>query len=510
MKTFILSVLLLGLSVLAKDCHVRNYGASSIVCVCNATYCDKIEPISTDSISGGHYTHFVSSKAGLRLKKTTSKFTKTESALSPKSALKLTVQRNVKYQEMLGFGGAITDATAINIKSLSAKAEENLMESYFGEGGSQYTILRNPIGASDFSLEYYSFDDVKGDTTLNHFALRNEDIKYKIPIIKKARQLNKRGVKLFASAWSAPYWMKKNGTVAGTSHLLPENYQPWANYYVKYFDAYAKENVKFWGLTAQNEPTQGGWLPSRIISMGWTAEQQRDWIAQHLGPTLHKGGYDYLKLMIMDDNRAILANWVKTVLGNKTTSNYVSGIAVHFYSDTSSDPAILTNAHKTYPDKFILYTEACDLNRISTKDLGSWEKGEQYGSSILKAIDNWVVGWTDWNMVLNLNGGPTWTCCPFNAPIIANSKADEFYKQPMYYFLAHFSSFVPPGSKRIGLSANEASNILSTAFLTPEQETVIVLMNSKDTASSVVISDSGHGNIAVDVQARSIHTILYK
>ncbi|XP_063229264.1 lysosomal acid glucosylceramidase-like [Bacillus rossius redtenbacheri] len=509
MKTFLLSVLLFGVSVLAKDCAVRNYGASSIVCVCNATYCDKIEPISKDSISGGHYTHFVSSKAGLRLKQTTNKFVQSDSALSLEDTLKLTVQRHVQYQEMLGFGGAITDSTAINIKSLSDKAEDNLMQSYFGEGGSQYTILRNPIGASDFALKYYTYDDVTNDTELKHFALHEEDYKYKIPIIKKARQLNKRGVKLFASAWSAPYWMKKNGTVYGTSHLLPENYQPWANYYVKYFDAYAKENVTYWGVTAQNEPTQGNIFPSGIISMGWTAEQQRDWIAQHLGPTLHKAGYDYLKLMIMDDNRPFLPKWAETVLGNKTTSNYVSGIAVHYYSDTGSDPAILTKTHHEFPDRFILYTEACDLHTIFVKDLGNWEKGERYGTSILQAINNWVVGWTDWNMVLNLSGGPTWTAKPYNAPIITNSTADEFYKQPMYYFLAHFSSFVPPGSKRIGLSA-EASDILSTAFLTPDQETVIVLMNSNDTARSVMISDNSRGSIAVDVQARSIHTILYK
>ncbi|XP_063230493.1 lysosomal acid glucosylceramidase-like [Bacillus rossius redtenbacheri] len=495
----------IGVSVLAKDCAVRNYGASSIVCVCNSTYCDKIEPISKDSISGGHYTHFVSSKAGLRLKQTTNKFVQSDSALSREDTLKLTVQRHVQYQEMLGFGGAITDSTAINIKSLSDKAEDNLMQSYFGKGGSQYTILRNPIGASDFSSKYYTFDDVTNDTELNNFALGEEDLKY-----KRARQLNKLGERLFASAWSAPYWMKKNGTTKGISYLLPENYQIWANYYVKYFDAYAKENVTYWGVTAQNEPTQGNIYPSGIISMGWTAEQQRDWIAQHLGPTLHKGGYDYLKLMILDDNRLVLPKWAETVLGKKTARDYVSGVAVHFYADAYFSPSILNQTHNEFPDKFILYTEACDLHKIVTSDLGNWEKGENYGKSILEVMKNWGVGWTDWSMALDLEGGPTWTGRPVDSPIIVNSTADEFYKQPMFYFLAHFSSFVPPGSVRIGLSSEQSSDVMSTAFVTPYQETVIVLMNSNDTARSVVLSDNSRGNIAVDVQARSIHTILYK
>ncbi|XP_063229272.1 lysosomal acid glucosylceramidase-like [Bacillus rossius redtenbacheri] len=510
MKTVIVNLMLFGVSVFAKDCAVKNYGASSIVCVCNATYCDKIERISKDSISGGHYTHFVSSKAGLRLKQTTNKFLQSDSALSREDTLKLTVQRDVKYQDIAGFGGAINDAAAINIRSLSGMVAENLMQSYFGEGGSQYTILRNPMGATDFSAKYYTFDDVVNDTALEHFALGDEDLKYKIPLIKRAQQLNKRGIKLFTEAWSAPYWMKKNGTVYGTSHLLPENYQLWANYHVKYFDAYAKENITYWGLTAQNEPTQGDIIPSQIITMGWKAEQQRDWIAQHLGPTLHKAGYDYLKLMILDDNRRYLPKWAETVFANKTARDYVAGIGVHYYTDSYDSPSLLTQTHEEFPDKFILYTEACDLHKINASYLGNWESGELYGTSIIQAINHWSVGWTDWSLALNLEGGPTWTCCPFNSAVIVNSTADEFYKQPMFYFLAHFSSFVPPGSVRIGLSSEQSSDVMSTAFLTPDQETVIVLMNSNDTARSVVISDNGRRNIAVDVQARSIHTILYK
>nr|CAD7464515.1 unnamed protein product [Timema tahoe] len=245
----------------------------------------------------------------------------------------------------------------------------------------------------------------------------------------------------------------------------------------RYFDAYAAENVSFWGVTAQNEPTQGDIIPSVIITMGWTAEEQRDWVAQHLGPTLQQAGYGDLELMIFDDNRVFLPGWADTVLADETAESYVTGVAVHYYTDTLVDPSVLTETHEHFPNKFILYTEACDLHQIVDSDLGNWEKGELYGTSIIQALTHWSGGWTDWNMVLDTQGGPTWSPKPYNAPIIANLTSDEFYKQPSYYFLAHFSSFIPPGSKRVGLTTEDARGLEYAAFLTPEGRIVVTIQN---------------------------------
>nr|CAD7258068.1 unnamed protein product [Timema shepardi] len=457
-------------SVRGESCLVRDYGASSVVCVCNSTHCDSLQPIPEEDISNRNFTQFTSSKDGQRLKRTTDVFV---DAVVGSGIAEFYLNKSQIYQDIIGFGGAMTDATAINIASFSEKTSDNLMRSYFGEGGSQYTIIRNPMGASDFSVEYYTYDDVDGDTELNEFSLREEDYRYKvpakispIPLLKRAKELNPREVRLFTSPWSAPYWMKRNGTTSGTSHLLEENYQPWANYFVKYlgpyaisrlsgcfvdtrvvflrhhryFDAYAAENVSFWGVTAQNEPTQGDIIPSVIITMGWTAEEQRDWVAQHLGPTLQRAGYGDLELMIFDDNRVFLPGWVDTVF------------ALSFGA---------------FPD----------VHQIVDSDLGNWEKGELYGTSIIQALTHWSGGWTDWNMVLDTQGGPTWSPKPYNAPIIANLTSDEFYKQPTYYFLAHFSSFIPPGSKRVGLTTEDARGLEYAAFLTPEGRTVVTIQN---------------------------------
>nr|CAD7456881.1 unnamed protein product [Timema tahoe] len=421
------------------------------------------------------------------------------------------VDRATKYQEIIGFGGALTDSTAINIHSMSEAAGENILRTYFGEGGSKYSLIRVPMGASDFSTEYYTYDDVAGDTSLQYFALRQfEDYHLKIPYLKQILKMSSQDIKLFTAPWSAPYWMKDNGTAFGRSALRLENYQPWAQYFVKYFDAYADANITFWGLTPQNEPNQGGVHKVHIISMGWTAKQLRGFIAEHLGPALEENGYSYLKLMAYDDSGLYLPEYLQSILKNKTTRSYVSGVAIHAYHDDNIDPNIISNLQTEFPDMFFLYTEGEYLHQITVDDLGTWERGEYYGRSLFQSLNHWVTGWTDWNMVLDTAGGPVWSKAPYNAPIIANASADEFLKQPAFYFMTHFSAFVPPASRRIQLKTTKDGGLETVAFLTPEDNIVINLENRKNKAVSVVISDPDKGEIELEVQARSVHTLVYK
>nr|CAD7395649.1 unnamed protein product [Timema cristinae] len=174
-------VVLFSVSVQGESCLVRDYGASSVVCVCNSTHCDSLQPIPEEDISNRSFTRFTSSKDGQRLKRTTDVFV---DAVVGSGIAEFYLNKSQIYQDIIGFGGAMTDASAINIASFSEKTSDNLMRL--------------------------------------------------IPLLKRAKELNPREVKLFTSPWSAPYWMKRNGTTSGTSHLLEENYQPWANYFVKY------------------------------------------------------------------------------------------------------------------------------------------------------------------------------------------------------------------------------------------------------------------------------------
>ncbi|CAG2063991.1 unnamed protein product, partial [Timema podura] len=290
----------------AQQCVRKDYGHGSVVCVCNATYCDFAAELSDDQLTGKNLAHYVSSKSGHRLLSMTMEFS--SSTLDGDTVF--TVNQDVKYQTMLGFGGATTDAATINLASLSNDAHELVLRSYFGTDGIGYTFIRVPLGGCDFSTHYYAYDDDHpGDSTLQYFNLTEEDYVYKIPNIKRAQELSPNPIRVFTAPWSAPDWMKEIES-SGASHLLPEYYETYANYYVKFLQLYAEQGVDFWGLTPQNEPSHGT-TNGGFNSMGWTSEQLRDWTAGYFVPALKAAGLDDIVLMILDDQRTQVKEWAQ-------------------------------------------------------------------------------------------------------------------------------------------------------------------------------------------------------
>ncbi|VEN33464.1 unnamed protein product, partial [Callosobruchus maculatus] len=251
---------------LAEGCLSRDYGNGGTVCVCNADHCDTIEPVTP--VEKSSYVIYTTNKAGLRLNKKTDKFATAEDEYENQ----ITVGEKM-YQEILGFGGAFTDSTGINILSLNESVQEKLLRSYFSDNGIEYNLCRVPIGGTDFSTRRYSYHDDVEDASLSNFKLQDEDHKYKIPLIKRAAAYQ-NDLQLFGSAWSAPKWMKVHDLPAGPfGYLKKKYYQAWADYHVKFLDAYAKENITFWGMTTGNEPFTG-LLPVPVPAVGWTAQRQ--------------------------------------------------------------------------------------------------------------------------------------------------------------------------------------------------------------------------------------------
>ncbi|XP_072404985.1 lysosomal acid glucosylceramidase isoform X4 [Chiloscyllium punctatum] len=388
-----------------KPCDATSFGGSSVVCICNATYCDTMDPLVLPE--KGLYLLYETTKAGKRLESKIGKIlTNTK-----QEGLQLTFDVRKKYQQMKGFGGAITDAAAINILSLSAGSQENLLRSYFSKEGIEYNIIRVPMASCDFSTRVYTYDDHSGDLDLQHFSLTEEDTKMKIPIIQAAKAVSKRPMSLFASPWTAPPWMKTSNSTIGKGTLKGKPggkyYKSWAKYFIRFLDEYAKHNLTFWALTAQNEPTTGMLTDYSFQCMGFTAEMQRDFILLDLGPALQSSAHKDVQLMILDDQRLLLPYWAKVNL------------------------------------------------------------------------NNYVTGWTDWNIALNLQGGPNWVKNFADSPVIVNSHQDTFYKQPMFYHMAHFSKFVPEGSRRVGLDPNAVTELESVAFLRPDGCAVVNVLNWK-------------------------------
>uniref|UniRef100_UPI00398E5802 lysosomal acid glucosylceramidase n=1 Tax=Pristiophorus japonicus TaxID=55135 RepID=UPI00398E5802 len=473
MSSFWFSVCFLPLWIVlpvtaGKPCDAKSFGGTSVVCVCNATYCDTMGPLVLPE--KGRYLLYETNKAGKRLENKTGKVL--TDAKHP--GLQLTFDVKKKYQRIKGFGGAVTDAAAINILSLSAGSQENLLRSYFSEEA-------------------------------------------KIPIVQAARALSQRPLSLFASPWSAPAWMKTSNSTVGKGTLKGEPggeyYTSWANYFIRFLDEYAKHNLTFWAVTAQNEPTTGFITDYSFQSMGFTAEMQRDFIVLNLGPALQNSTHKNVQLMILDDQRILLPYWAKVVLDDVRAAQYVHGIGVHWYLDLLIPPdKTLGATHHLFPEYYLFATEACTgyMPWEHTVQLGSWERGAMYSYDIIQNLNYFVAGWTDWNIALDLQGGPNWVKNFADSPVIVESRQDTFYKQPMFYHMAHFSKFVPEGSQRVGLDPSAATELETIAFLCPDGTAVVNVLNTTPQNIDFMIWDPEHGCIKAHSPADSIQSYLWK
>lgn len=498
-------------------CKSRDYGHGSTVCVCNSSHCDILPPIHLPQ--SGKALIVTSSKAGLRWKVSTGRFSQHGNEILP-SDVEIEVNSKMRYQRIIGFGGAFTDASGLNILSLPEPMQEMILKAYYSANGLEYTLGRVPVGGTDFSIREYTYDDLKDgktDMKLSHFSLAKEDLQYKIPLIQRAIRTSSTPVKFFASAWGAPGWMKDSGKISGKGKLLHKMYSTWADYHVRFIKSYEKNNITFWGLTTQNEPSDGLEESFSFNSIGWTPEDQAEWIGKHLGPVLHKNNLGHLKVMIVDDNRIFLPKWADDIMSNNEAAPYVSGVAVHWYTDWFIPPLTLDLTHEHHPELFLLYTEACTGQwpwQLLKVVLGSWVRAEEYAADIIESLEHWVSGWTDWNLALDLKGGPNWIKNFVDSPIIVNAPGREFYKQPMYYALAHFTKFLPEGSQRVALrrvySGEATPSLSSTAFVRPDNVTVLMFLNKGHDVARVKLVDSRVGQMVLSVDPHTIITLAWK
>ncbi|GMT24735.1 hypothetical protein PFISCL1PPCAC_16032, partial [Pristionchus fissidentatus] len=488
---------------LGSPCAKRFYIANQFVCVCNATYCDEYEQTE---LSSNIAVVFSSSEDGDRMNRWTLKLNKHAKLLKDSSKIK--IDPRVTYQEIIGFGGAFTDAAGINIMSLSESARERLMETVYGEKGARYSTGRVPIASTDFSTRIYSYNDNTGDENMNKFALTAEDENYKIPLIVRALNLTGGDFRLFSSPWSAPAWMKETGKMEGPGKLKKGLEKAWAKYFVRFFEEYFVYGVSFWATTVQNEPTSGA-LPSYAFqTMYWNATGERSFASAYLGPALaaSKASKD-IKIIGLDDNRLWLPEWANLLYSDPEASKYIAGVGVHWYMDGFTSASKLIATHEAHPDKFILATEACSGSSFPHHGpaFGEWARAETYARSIIEDLNNFVAGWTDWNLALDTKGGPSWVRNFVDAPILVNATADEFLKQPIHYAMTHFSRFLRPGAKRVQSSTIGIDNtrVMHTAFVF-EGQRIVVILNTLSSEQPITIEEAAGTSIDVKAAPKSI------
>jgi glucosylceramidase len=409
-----------------------------------------------------------------------------------------------RYQAMIGIGGAITDSSAEVFAKLDPARQAEFLKAYYDkDDGIGYSLARTTIHSSDFSSASYTYI-YEGDASLASFSI-DHDRAFRIPLIKKAISAAGGKLTLFASPWSAPAFMKTNNSMLKGGSLLPEYAAAWATYFTKFIQAYEQEGIPIWAITLQNEPM----ATQTWESMLYTAEEERDFLKNHLGPTMHKAGYADTKIIVWDHNRDMMAHRANVIFGDPEASKYAWGMGFHWYETWAGFDPMYRNVgvvDQAYPDKHLLLTEAA-VERFDPTRYQHWPNAERYGSAIINDLNHGAEGWTDWNMLLDEKGGPNHVGNWCFAPIHADTNMGELIYTPSYYYIGHFSRFIRPDARRVS-AASSRSTLLTTSFLNEDGTLATVVMNptDKDITYNFYV---GSASAKVDIPAHAIQTLLH-
>nr|MDQ3016749.1 glycosyl hydrolase [Bacteroidota bacterium] len=359
------------------------------------------------------------------------------------------------------------------------------------------------IHSCDFSSESYTYVK-EGDKELTTFNVEH-DRQFRIPMIKRIIEQAGGKITTYASPWSPPPFMKSNKTMLQGGKLLPEFYNSWAKYYTKFINAYEASGIPIWGITVQNEPM----ATQRWESCIYTAEEERDFLKNHLGPIMQKEVYGDKKIIVWDHNRDLLNHRANIIFNDPEASKYAWGIGFHWYETwTGGDPMFVNvaNVHESYPNKNLIFTEGCNEKFDSTK-YEYWPNAERYGRSMINDFNNGTVAWTDWNILLDETGGPNHVKNLCFAPVHADSRTGEVIYTPAYYYIGHFSKFIRPDAKRISTVAS-LSALLTTSFQNADGTIATVIMNHTDQPVKYKLYLSNDA-LEETIPAHSIQTLKY-
>ena len=427
-----------------------------------------------------------------------------QSAPTTEAEIYVFVDPRRTFQTMIGIGGALTDAAAETFAKIPAERQAQLLDAYYSpERGIGYTLARTNINSCDFSSASYTYV-TEGDKDLSSFDIA-PDLKYKIPLIKRALAASGNKLRLFASPWSPPAYMKDNNDMLHGGHLRPEYRQAWALYYTKFIKSYRQAGVPVWGITIQNEPMAKQTWESCI----YQPEEERDFLRDHLGPVMVKEGLKDVNIIVWDHNRDLIVQRALAIFSDSAAARYAWGVGFHWYEDWSGGTQMYENValvSRLYPNKHLLFTEGTPANFDSTA-YGRWSLGEAYGRSMIHDFNSGAEGWTDWNILLDEKGGPNHVGNYCFAPIHADTRTGQLIYTNSYYYIGHFSKFIRPGAKRIAVAPSR-SMLLVTGFKNPDGSVAVVVMNPTARAGEYHLS-VGTAAVTVRSPAHSIQTVMF-
>jgi len=401
-----------------------------------------------------------------------------------------------KFQTIDGFGFTLTGGSALLIQQMQPKQRKALLEELFGKNEHSISIsyLRISVGASDLSESVFSYNDLpygETDTLLQHFSLSRDTI-HLIPLLKQILAINP-SIKLMATPWSPPTWMKTNNNSMGGS-LIPSYYRAYARYLVKYIQIMAKKGFLIDALTIQNEPQHGGNNPSMLMS----AEEQAIFIKDHLGPLFAQFAIK-TKIVIWDHN-CDHPEYPIDVLNEAVANQYIDGSAFHLYAGDISALSSVKNAH---PSKNIYFTEQWTGSKGSFDGDLKWH----VKNVLLGSMQHHSKMTLEWNLANDSLFRPHTPggCTECKGAITINGSSVS--RNVAYYIIAHAAKFVPPGSVRV--QSNSTKNFESVAFLTPKGNTILILLNNGAALDSLnIVLNKQWVNLSL--KAGSVASIVFK
>ena len=491
------------------------------------------------------------------------------------------VRPEILKQTLQGVGVSFTESSAFVLAHLEPAARAELMANVFSSEGANFSIARTHIASCDFCVEgHYSYAEFFGDKKLKHFSITADKDGFKaksypgirdesfdlLPMIKQAQSIKAQQkdneLNIIASAWTAPPWMKDNESwhEPGTSVndfkgsggvLKPEYESVYADYLVKYLEAYRSEGVDIWGLTPVNEPggNNGNWE-----SMHFTPNTQNVFIQKHLGPKLKESVFEDVNLLIFDHNSGDLEAWADAIIGDADTRPYVYGSAIHWYESTTKVfEDVFDRVHDKYPDFPIIHTEGCidDLGNDAGpgiqdpdryKESGwfdndafwwnenatdwaysaNWEgvivedhpiyaPVHRYAKYIITGMNHWVSAWVDWNIVLDKRGGPNHVGNYCGAPIMVDTESGNVYYTPVYSILSQFSKTIRPNDvvveTSLSLESGLEDTLIASASISAEKKLSVQVFNSGNSEVNYALQ-IGEQSAEINIPANALQTIV--
>ena len=383
----------------------------------------------------------------------------------------ITVDEGQEYQEIDGFGFTLTGGSAQVINQLNDADRQALLQELFGNGsnGIGISYLRVSVGASDLNEAPFTYNDMPSgetDEDLSEFSLEKDA--GVISLLKEILAVAPE-IKILASPWTAPVWMKSNDSFVG-GHLQEQYYDVYAQYWVKYLQGMQAEGIVLDALTPQNEPLHGGNNPSMEMS----ATEQTNFIKNNLGPALEEANLS-TKIIVYDHN-CDNPQYPITIMNDAEANPYVDGAAFHLYA---GDIRALTTVHNAFPDKNVYFTEQYNSSNDDFSGTLKWH----LKNVIIGSMRNWSKNALEWNLANDASFGPHTdggcTVCKGGLTIGANG---AITRNVGYYIVAHASKFVPAGSIRI--ESNSTGNLHNVAFVTPEGRKVLIVENDGSAAAT--------------------------